>query len=109
MFYDGRLRITYLDIAAGDGLVGLSEGRGLPPYFVESDMSQYCLLGDLDSDCDADFADYAVLASYWQAEGCDAGNDWCSEIDIDKNGVIEISDFAEFAVRWLQGAGPIQR
>ena len=109
IFYNGKLRTTYLNIDAGDGLVGLSEGYGLPPYFVESDVSKYCLLGDLDSDCDTDFADYAVLASYWQAEGCDTSNDWCSEIDLNKNGRIEISDFAEFSVRWLEGTGPMQR
>jgi len=106
IFYNGKLRITYLDIAAGDGLVGISEGYGLPLYFVESDLSEYCLLGDFDGDCDTDFVDYVVLASYWQTEGCDASNGWCSEIDLNKDGKIDIYDFAEFSAHWLGSTGP---
>jgi hypothetical protein len=41
MFYDGRLRITYLDINCLKALVGLSAGTGVPPAFVESDFSGY--------------------------------------------------------------------
>lgn len=41
LFFDGTIRITHLDIAAEDGLVGLSKGGGVPPDFVESDMSAY--------------------------------------------------------------------
>jgi subtilisin family serine protease len=106
MFYNGKIRITYLDIAANDGLVGLSEGYGLPVYFVESDLSEHCMLGDFDIDCDADFADYAVLASYWQTEGCDASNDWCFKIDLNKDGTIDIYDLAEFSSVWLGKRGP---
>jgi hypothetical protein len=109
MFYDGKLRITYLDIAAGDGLVGLSDGFGLSLYFVESDMSEYCLPGDLDKDCDADFTDYTILATYWQTENCEADNDWCSGIDLNKDGGIDIYDFAEFCMYWLEGTGPKYR
>ncbi|MHC4110777.1 MAG: S8 family serine peptidase [Planctomycetota bacterium] len=106
MFYNGKLRITYLELDAGDGLAGLSDGFGWPLYFTESDLSGYYLLGDLDNDCDADFTDYAVLASYLETEGCDVGNDWCSGIDLNKDGKIDIYDFAEFCAHWLEGAGP---
>ena len=41
MFFDGRIRITCLAIAATDGLIGLSRGLGLPGDFVESDFSTY--------------------------------------------------------------------
>jgi hypothetical protein len=41
MFFDGRIRISWLGMAAGDGLVGLSQGLGTPPGFVESDLSSY--------------------------------------------------------------------
>ena len=41
MFFDGRIRITILGIAATDGLIGLSNGNGLPPNFGESDFSAY--------------------------------------------------------------------
>ncbi len=109
IFYNGKIRITYLDIAAGDGLVGLSEGYGFPLYFVESDLSEYCVVSDLDSDCDTDFDDYTLLALYWQAEGCSADNDWCDGVDLNKDGRIDIYDCVEFCSHWLEGAGPKYR
>ncbi len=45
LFYDGRIRITLLDIDAIDGLVGISEGLGLPSDFVESDLNGYGFCG----------------------------------------------------------------
>lgn len=49
MFFNGTIRITYLGIAATDGLAGLSEGRGIPHDFVESDLSEAipCGIGTL--------------------------------------------------------------
>ncbi|HEX71834.1 MAG TPA: hypothetical protein ENN65_00745, partial [Candidatus Hydrogenedentes bacterium] len=46
IYYDGSpneglITITHLSIAATDGLVGLSEGLGVPVDFVESDLSAY--------------------------------------------------------------------
>jgi hypothetical protein len=41
MFFDGRIRITHLGIAAVDGIVGLSQGLGQPADFIESDLSSY--------------------------------------------------------------------
>ena len=39
LFFSGEIAISYLGMAATDGIVGLSEGLGLPPGFIESDMS----------------------------------------------------------------------
>lgn len=102
IFFDGMIRITLLGIAAGDGLVGLSEGCGLPPYFMESDLSEYCLVADLDSDCDTDFADYALLTSCWQFSDCNAQNDWCFGADINKDGHTNFQDLALFTDHWLE-------
>lgn len=41
MFFDGRIRITYLRIDALDGIMGLSRGGGVPGDFFESDMTSY--------------------------------------------------------------------
>ncbi len=41
LFFDGRIVLSYLNIAASDGLVGLSAGLGVPSGFVESDLSGY--------------------------------------------------------------------
>ena len=43
MFADGKIRVTWLSIAALDGLAGVSEGNGLPRDFVESDLTHYPL------------------------------------------------------------------
>jgi len=102
LFYSGKIRITWLGIAAGDGLAGLSEGYGLPQYFVESNLSEYGLSDDIDNDCDTDFADYSILASYWQAEKCSLENNWCSGADANKDGKVDLYDLSEFAQRWLQ-------
>lgn len=44
MFFDGRIRITCLALAATDGLIGLSRGAGVPSDFVESDFNTYAAL-----------------------------------------------------------------
>jgi hypothetical protein len=41
LFYDGRIRLTCLEIDATDGLAGLSAGTGVPVNFQESDFSSY--------------------------------------------------------------------
>ena len=41
LFFNGVIRLTYLAIAAQDGLSGLSRGTGVPSDFVESDLSSY--------------------------------------------------------------------
>ncbi|MEI6393082.1 MAG: M36 family metallopeptidase [Verrucomicrobiota bacterium] len=41
LFFDGRICLTYLQMAASYGLAGLSAGQGLPPLFVASDFSAY--------------------------------------------------------------------
>ena len=41
MFFDGKIRITVLSIASTDGLIGLSQGLGLPADFVTSNFTAY--------------------------------------------------------------------
>ncbi|HKW28451.1 MAG TPA: M36 family metallopeptidase, partial [Verrucomicrobiae bacterium] len=41
LFFDGRIRLTYLTVKALDGLAGLSAGAGVPAGFTESDLSSY--------------------------------------------------------------------
>lgn len=41
LFFDGRIRLTYLAIKAVDGLAGLSAGTGIPAAFEPSDLSAY--------------------------------------------------------------------
>lgn len=46
MFFDGRIRVTYLHMDSLDGLVGLSQGLGLPSGFDPSDFSSYAVCND---------------------------------------------------------------
>jgi hypothetical protein len=39
LYFDGRITISYLAIAATDGLAGLSAGNGVDPDFLMSDLS----------------------------------------------------------------------
>lgn len=39
MFFDGRIRLSWLEVPAVEGIVGLSNGLGLPPDFEETDFS----------------------------------------------------------------------
>jgi len=41
LYFDGRIALSYLGMAARDGLAGLSRGTGLPADFLESDLSAY--------------------------------------------------------------------
>ncbi|QTA88531.1 serine protease [Desulfonema magnum] len=41
MFFNGVIRITYLNISARDGIAGLSRGDGVPENFTESDLNAY--------------------------------------------------------------------
>ena len=68
MRFNGKIRITLLDIAAQDGLVGFSDGYGLSPYFVQNDMSEYdvcTFVGDLNGDRDVSMSDFAIFAACW--------------------------------------------
>ncbi|MBI1290379.1 S8 family serine peptidase [bacterium] len=39
LFFDGRIVLTYLNVDAQDGIVGLSDGNGVPSDFAESNLS----------------------------------------------------------------------
>ncbi|MDM8552622.1 trypsin-like serine protease [Desulfobacterales bacterium HSG2] len=47
MFFNGVIRITYLNISAKDGVAGLSGGGGIPAGFKKSDLSGYGFCGPL--------------------------------------------------------------
>ena len=59
LFFDGRIRVTWLGIAAINGLAGLSRGVGVPTDFAESDLGSYaaCSFQDSDGDGVADSTD----------------------------------------------------
>ncbi|MBI2424300.1 MAG: trypsin-like peptidase domain-containing protein [Candidatus Hydrogenedentes bacterium] len=48
LFFGGRIRMSYLAVAAVGGIVGLSQGTGLPGGFQESNFSGYGACGGND-------------------------------------------------------------
>jgi hypothetical protein len=107
MFFYGKIRITFLNIAAVDGLTGLSQGNGIPAYFSESNLSEYDLCktpvgGDFDTDGNIDWFDLLIFVSNWLRSDC-AVLDWCEGTDLDKSGSVNFTDFAEFADYWSEG------
>ena len=45
MYFDGRIQLAWLAVAAKEGIVGLSNGLGLPADFQETDLSAYTPCG----------------------------------------------------------------
>jgi hypothetical protein len=53
------------------------------------------------SPCCLDFRDFADLADQWNHSDCNAGNNWCSGEDRDRDGNVQIDDLKKFAEEWL--------
>jgi len=66
MFYDGRLRLTYLGVGITDGLAGLSAGNGVPADFEESDFTSY-------STCPPPDALIVTPNAGFASQGCQGG------------------------------------
>ena len=61
LFADGTIRLTWLGLAAVDGVVGLSAGDGLPAGFASSDLAGYLDCGGfVDSDGDGMADDWEI-------------------------------------------------
>jgi hypothetical protein len=102
LFFDGTIRLTWLNIAAQDGLAGLSPGNGLADYFIESDISRYasCLSGDYDRDGDVDWLDMSFFAEYWLYDDCSLIDGYCDGCDHSRDGSVNFDDFTRLVDGW---------
>ena len=66
-------------------------------------ISQQIIDGLYLSPCGLDFRDFADLAQQWNRSDCNAGNNWCSGQDRDRDGNVQIDDLKTFAEEWLTG------
>jgi hypothetical protein len=64
-----------------------------------------CPKWDLDGDYRVNMEDFSILAGFWSHEGC-SEPDWCSGIDFDHSGKIDILDVKMLAEHWLEGITP---
>jgi hypothetical protein len=53
LYFDGRIQLSWLSIAAADGIAGLSEGQGLSPDFLETDLSGIGICGPTPPEADS--------------------------------------------------------
>ena len=72
MYFDGQIRMAWLSVdEVQDGLVGLSQGLGVPDDFQETDITKppdcelFCPISDLNCDCFVDLLDFSILADKW--------------------------------------------
>ncbi|MBN1764683.1 MAG: S8 family serine peptidase [Sedimentisphaerales bacterium] len=102
-FTDETVRITWLDLAAPEGIAGLSKGDDLPGIFFESNLSDYlpcCSCGDFNGNTLVNLDDLGWLSASWLTENCQNPH-WCSRTDMDRNHITDIGDFLVFANNWL--------
>ncbi len=99
LFFNGVIRITYLDISATDGLAGLSKGENTSMYFEESNLSDYNLGCDFKPDGDVNLADFAFFATHWLETDCCT----CGGADLTYDGNVLLDDLLVFAENWLSG------
>jgi hypothetical protein len=104
MFYDGRIRLTWLDVATTYGVVGLSKGLGVPTNFHSSDFSAYAACppagykADFDDDGDIDQADFGHLQTCLAALPGLIVDPVCADADVDLDGAVGPSDVFAFSM-----------
>ncbi len=104
---DGSLPdINFMHLAAGSDLIDGGTEVNLPYHGTTPDLGYFEYGGctrpfasDLDSDCEVDFFDYAILADAWtnNLSYADLNHDGY----INHNGHLNLTDIAQFTAEWL--------
>ncbi|MEN6309419.1 MAG: chitobiase/beta-hexosaminidase C-terminal domain-containing protein [Anaerohalosphaeraceae bacterium] len=68
---------------------------------VDMGAYEYFLTGDLNTTCSVDVDDLSLFGPHWLAMDC-IGPDNCGQADIDRNGMVELVDFAILAGHWME-------
>ncbi len=100
LYFDGRIQIAWLNVDAQDGLVGLSNGGGLPPGFAQRDLSSYPAdpgqPGDHDDDGDVDQDDYISFGLCSSGPGVPQNDAACAWARLDGDEDVDQMDFSVF-------------
>ena len=97
LFFDGRIRLAWLDIGSISNIVGLSDGNGTPSDFVEDDFSESdsCgIPGDVNGDGMVGASDILLILAYWG--DCSGG---CSG-DLNSDGSVDVLDLLIVIENW---------
>jgi len=101
LFFNGTIRITYLNIDSLDNMAGLSAGAGLADDFLETNLTSYDMCVDYNSDDKVTITDFAGLAEHWMEIDCSTST-WCSGADLDRDDQVAVSDIAWLIDYWLE-------
>jgi len=96
LFFDGRIRLTYLDLAAKNGLIGLSRGLGVPPDFIESDFTSYGMCAPRDADGDLLATRHDRRSGWLRAQG----RSGAARLPRARYRPVELLHGVEYAVAW---------
>ncbi|MFZ0033430.1 MAG: dockerin type I domain-containing protein [Sedimentisphaerales bacterium] len=87
----------YIATAVGNCMVAFYDNFEFAYYIPFSHVRTR----DFNGDTKVDFADFAMLASYWQEANCGDVND-CEGTDLDINGRVDVNDLMLFCDFWLE-------
>lgn len=93
--------IDYLATNIGDCNVGVFDDNISLEFPVYEISFHQVGTRDFNGDGIVNFADLALLASYWQQTGCNEPG-WCEGSDLDTNGKVDVYDLLLFCNYWLE-------
>lgn len=99
LHFDGTIVISWESVDVGDAIVGISEGNGVDPDFVQSDLSNY----PAGSVCDADLNGDGVLDFFDVSAFLTLFNALDSDADLNDDGAWDFFDVSSYLS--LFGAG----
>jgi hypothetical protein len=88
---NGVIQSTFSHIASEKSVIELNVGS------AATSTVSIGFKADIDGDGNVDFADFAILAQYWQESGCGA----CGGADLTGDGKVNEDDLKEFVNQWL--------
>jgi hypothetical protein len=91
----------YNALDVGDCKIELYDGFNEEAELIQTLSLNHVLTRDFDGNTRVDFADFAVLALYWQKDNCGSLDD-CEGADLDTDGNIDSEDLMLFCEYWLE-------